>query len=47
MPYNIRKTKGGYVIYHRGGGRAVKKTYRSKKEAKRVARLRMYYAGEK
>jgi len=50
MPHVIRKVKGGYAIYYaggfKGGGRAVKKVYKSKKRAQKVARLRRHYAGE-
>ena len=50
MPHAIKKVKGGWAIYYaggfKGGGRAVKKVYKSKTQAKKVARLRRHYAGE-
>lgn len=46
MPHAIRKVKGGYAIYYSDRGRAVKKKYKSKKQAQKVARLRRQYAGE-
>ena len=50
MPHAIKKVKGGWAIYYaggfKGGGRAVKKVYKSKTRAKKVARLRRHYAGE-
>jgi hypothetical protein len=44
MPYDIRKTKGGYALYHAGTDTlAVKKKYKTQGEALHVARARMYY----